>query len=106
MPESADYTVRPKRPFRSDISFIYRALCKKYTVRSSLALTVYAIFGRDKMRHTVSHTVIPEANPAIDAERFRIFIYIFQSYVASRIFGYARMGKNHSHSIVPGGLLV
>ena len=57
------------------------------------------------MRHTVSHTVIPEANPAIDAERFRdIYLYISVTYVASwRIFGYARMGKNHSHSIVPGG---
>ena len=57
------------------------------------------------MRHTVSHTVIPETNPAIDAERFRdIYLYISVVYIASRrIFGYARMGKNHSHSIVPGG---
>ncbi len=60
------------------------------------------------MRHTVSHTVISEANPAIDIERFRdIYLDISVTYVASRrIFGYARMGKNHSHSIVPGGLLV
>jgi hypothetical protein len=57
------------------------------------------------MRHTVSHTVIPEANQAIGAERFRdIYLYISVTYVALwRISGYARMGKNHSHSIVPGG---
>ena len=60
------------------------------------------------MRHTVSHTVIPEANPAIDAERLR-YIYLYNSVryvVFQRSFGLARMGKNYSHSMVPGGFEV
>jgi hypothetical protein len=57
------------------------------------------------MRHTVSHAVTPEANLAMDAEKFRgVYLYISVTYVASWcIFGYARMDKNYSHSIVPGG---
>ncbi len=58
------------------------------------------------MHHTVSHTVIPEANPAIVGERPRdIYLCIsVRCVVFRRISGYARMGKNHSHSMVPGGL--
>jgi hypothetical protein len=73
-----------------------------------LLLTVYVILSRDKIRHTVSHTVISEANPAIDGETYvAIYIYLSISYIVVwRVFGYDRMGKNYSHSIVPGGLLV
>ena len=55
------------------------------------------------MHHTVGHTVTPEANPAIDDERLRdIYLYILAHYFAFwRIFGYARMGKNHSRAIAP-----
>ncbi len=34
-------------------------------------LTVYVISTSDKIRYTVSHTVISEANPAIDRETCR-----------------------------------
>lgn len=47
-------------------------------------------------------------NPAIDAETLRdVYLYILATYVvARRVFGYCRMDKNHSHSMVPGGFEV
>jgi len=69
----------------------------------TVLVTVLVFSIRDKTRHTVRHTVIPEATPAIDTERLRdIYFSKSSAYVASqRNFGYARMGKNHSHSIAP-----
>ena len=60
------------------------------------------------MGHTVSHTVNSQASPAIDAESLLDnYLYISVCYVVFwRSFGYPRMGKNYSHSIVPGGFEV
>lgn len=107
MQESAQLYRQAKMGYPTDGFLCFYSLLSQKNIPSAalLPLTVYAILDRDKMRHTVSHTVIPEANAAIDTERLRdIYPVISATWIASwRIFGYARMGKNHSHSIVPGG---
>jgi hypothetical protein len=59
-------------------------------------------------RRTVRESVSGDLCQPIVLERHRmIFFFISESYVVlSDIVGYARMGKNHSHSIVPGGFEV
>jgi len=82
MPESARlYRQAENDPSDLIFPFIYKALCQKNIPSEALLLlTVYVISIRDKPRHTVSHTVIPEANPAIDVERSRD-IYLSKSSV-------------------------
>ena len=84
MPESTQL-YRQAENGRSDCIFplrLQRIMSKNIPSEALLPLTVYAISGLDKIRYTVSHTVISEANPAIHRETYRaIFLYISVSYV-------------------------
>jgi len=88
--------------------FFQRIMTKIIPSEALLRLTVYSNPRANKTAHTVSHTVDPQAMPAIDSDRFWEIISVISACygVRSRSSGYSRIGENYSHSIVPGGLLV
>jgi hypothetical protein len=73
-----------------------------------MTVTVLSKFELGNSPSTVSQHVRAELCAPIVVDRCRSYFYLLSvCYVVSwRSVGYARMGKNHSHSIVPGGLLV
>jgi hypothetical protein len=71
-----------------------------------MTLTVLSKFELGNSLSTVSQHVRAELCTPIAVDRCRSYFYLLSvCYVVSwRSIGYARTGKNHSHSIVPGGL--